>query len=80
MSVFAHYCVLCVFMQIAECGSVKEVRRAAELLGLSDLLVGLDSLAKGELYLNAQVEKQIQDTRQTRLRTLALNHDNFLTG
>ena len=70
----------CFIVQIANCGSLKEVKRAAELLGLSDLLVALDSFTKGELYLSAQVEKQIHDTRQARLRTLALSPDNFLTG
>ena len=59
---------------------MKEVKRAAELLGLSELLEGLDSVSMGELYLGAQVEKQIHDTRQARLRTLALGPDNFLTG
>ncbi|KAK7477492.1 hypothetical protein BaRGS_00031256 [Batillaria attramentaria] len=59
--------------QITDAGSVREVRRAAELLGLNDLLLGLDSLLTGELYLCAEVEKQVSDTKQARLRTLALN-------
>ena len=57
------------------------MKRAAELLELNELLVGINSLAMGELsYLGAQVEKQVHETRQARLRTLALSQDNFLTG
>lgn len=65
---------------MADSGSAREVRRAAELLGLSNLLVGLESFTSGELYLSDQVEKKIREERQARLRTLALSPDNFLTG
>lgn len=64
--------------QIKDASSVKEVRRAAELLGLKDLLLGLDSLLTGDLFLRDQVEKQVWDTKQARLRTLALSQDGFL--
>ncbi|KAK7109938.1 rho-related BTB domain-containing protein 1-like [Littorina saxatilis] len=65
--------------KVADSGSAREVRRAAELLGLSNLLVGLESFTSEELYLSDQVEKKIREERQARLRTLALSPDNFLT-
>jgi hypothetical protein len=65
---------------VADAGACKEARRGGELLGLTDLLVGLDSFQTGELYMSAHVEKKVHSTRQAKLRTLALSNQSFLTG
>jgi hypothetical protein len=65
---------------VTDAGACKEVKRGSELLGLTNLLVGLDSFQTGELYMSAQVEKKVHSTRQAKLRTLALSNQSFLTG
>ncbi|XP_076460277.1 rho-related BTB domain-containing protein 1-like isoform X2 [Babylonia areolata] len=60
-------------------GAVKEVRRAAELLALSEVVTGLNSFVLGDLFTSSQVEKRLHLTRQAHLHSLALRHDAFLT-
>lgn len=58
---------------------LEEVKRAAELMGLTNLLVMISSFQTNEAYLNAEAENQFHRVRCSKLRELALEK-KLLTG
>jgi hypothetical protein len=49
-----------------------EVKKAAESLQLSDLLLQISNLESNERYLNLALEKQFSENRSERLKRVAL--------
>lgn len=49
-----------------------EVKKAAEILQLSDLLLQISNLESNEIYLNLELEKQFSENRSERLKRVAI--------